>query len=291
MNDKHIEDIGLRFSKEIPTNLSNAGYEKVFRIKEPSKILELTKDKDVKKSIQENFKLGFSKTSCVFHLDSKKKLDWNSMKAMVDFQDGLFDDITLTFLSRQLGDFLSMLEYAKSKNKPLSIYSPFDEVKHVGEAARLVVMNKDVSRLKIKYRKIDRYANLYSSATQILKHNKELHVTFGNLRCNIEGAKSVASEFILRKLGISSFCASFQMVKRKGRSWAPTTTVFNPSTLEYEALPSKDKDFRVERISNVQKVSIEMSLYEESLKSGKETQYLAKKPSFHLVLQRLGFLT
>jgi len=295
LNDKHIEDLGLERGGKLPESLKDAGYEKPFRIRSNEQLKAILEDKDLKERIKKTIRdLKFKKSSCVFHLDMEEDLDLGLWKQTVDFQKEIFSDVTVTYISEQLlRDFRGVLEYAKKTKKHLAVYTPINQdLGYTREVAQIVADNKEVKRLKLKYGKYSSYLRHYTDALRILnKVKKPLHITFGNKKCNISGYERIASEFIGKFLGVTSFCANFrEPLKTTHRGYATSTTVFYRTTLQYKDIANSEMNvgYREQRIRNVENVEQELSVYDSMESNKKLVEYIRSKPRFAGVLSNLG---
>lgn len=292
LNDRNIEDLQLRRNSKLPTKLADCGYEKLFRISDLEKLSLILSDEAVKKSIQANKSIGFKKTSCFFHLTGID-ISIDVMKQLIDFQAELFDDVTLPFLPNQHAVMTYGLKYAQKKGKPLALGVDMRAGLRTINAAMTWAQNLGLfSRIKLKYTKLKTSTlHLYSAVIELSKKLEiETHVSFGNLRCNLDGNKNVASEFILKYLGVHSFCGNYKERVLGQRGFSTTTRVFNSRTWEYIDVPNSevDADYREQRVCNLEQVENELIKMIAAIETGKLIDHISQKTVFRRALRTIG---
>lgn len=240
LNDKHLVELDIIEHRTLPEYLKNAGYEKVFRVKTIDQLKEILSDDDLKKDIKKKIKdLGFKKSSCVFIFEGIFEISLELQKKIIDYQTEIFDEITITHIEKQFNDLLHCVEYAKTKNKQISIYSDFKYVLNtIEKTAKLVLEDKEIYKLKLRSRKFKSVQSKYERISSLFKDSyKRLHLTLCNKKISIFGYKNFSFEFIARIYGFKSFCEYFRAIpkiKRKGKPRRFIVLGFNKNTLFYE---------------------------------------------------------
>ncbi len=293
LNDRHIQNLGLERGGQLSPLLSNAGYEKQYRIYDVEQFNATISDRTVRESILRTKRdIGFKRSSCVVHQHIGGRLDVEFWKGTVDFQRGLFDDITVTYLPQQVDVFEEVLEYASESGAPLAVYSPVGiSLSRIREMISIVEGHDSVKRVKLKYGKYTTHLGNYLEAIRRLPAaDKGIHLTFGYKKCNIEGHKQVSAEFIGAFMGAESFCANFREPRPGRRGFSTSTPVFRSDSLMYEDVANSNLEasYREQGLRNIEGIESEMTVFIARQDPQALREYVLSKPAFRGVLETLG---
>jgi len=292
LTDRHLMDLGIVGQKELPENLKNCGYEKIFRLISLKQILHILVDKqqkaEIKKTIQ---KFGFKKSTCAFILERDFTVPLDVQKRMVDYQADLFDDVVITHIRTQPDDLLYCLEHAKIKDKPIAVFTDLDYTSNAIEyAARIALSDKGIYKLKTKAVRFSSNTDKYRIVSRLFSESEKLlHLVLCNKKVRIFQYENFAFEFIGRMYGFRCFSEYFREPSEVRRTNTPKRFIlfgFNSADLFYE--PAKGLSLRGQELKNVADVDSELRNFGSDLDNGKLWVYLQTRTEFRDILTRLN---
>jgi len=297
LNDKHLLALEIIENGVLPENLKNCGYEKVFRISSLKQLKTILSDQDQKDTIRETIrKFGFKKASCVFIYTDNFNVSLDLQKATIDYQADLFDDITITYLRRQPDDLLFCLEYAKTKDKEIAVFTDFRYTTNTLETVtKTVLEDNKVNRLKVRYAHIQKSDNLQKYrilGSLFADTDKTLHLVLSSKKMNLFGFEDFAFEFLARLYGFISFCHNFQELKpkstRKIKGRRFILRGFDRETLFYKR--TWGLAYRGQILRDLALVSEEMNELNRKLLQKKLPEYAKDKKDYLSILEELELL-
>lgn len=205
--------------------------------------------------IRKNLKFG--RIWCRFDF-GKQQVSEQLQKQFIDSQDGVFDEITVQLVGDDLLVFERILDYARIKEKPISVLA--DLVLHINtlETLKGIISNKRPASTRWKYRKMDTFIRKYR---YIAASMQELlipyYLTACNKRCSIENFKDVAAAIVARGFfGFKGCCLDYKVPKEKGKKgFAINMDSFNKKTYLWDSLPNTG-DYRLVRMDNFSKLDV-----------------------------------
>jgi sulfur carrier protein ThiS len=293
LNDTHLVDLEIVEQGKLPEYLKECGYEKIFRIASLKQLTTILEDKEQKETIKKLIKkLGFKKSSCVFHREGNFIIPLEIQKQMLDYQAGLFDDITITFLREQPNDTLQCISYVENKNKDVFVYADLSDTSNsITAVSQIVIDNKRICGMKFKSVRFNKNKDKYTLVADLFKNSeKKLHLVLCNKTIKIFKHENVAFEFIASAYGFKSFCEYFQGQQRK-KSSTPKRFIllgFNKDSLCYEK--TRGLGYRAQRLRDVGNVANELEICHLRLASDKLGVYAKTKPIFEDILIRLNVI-
>lgn len=200
--------------------------------------------------------LKFSKIWCRFDF-GKQQISEQVQKKLIDVQDGSFDEITVQLVGDDLSVFERVLDYAISKEKPVSVLA--DLVLHINtlEALIGIISNKRPTSTRWKYHKIDTFIRKYRYVSASMQELLvPYYLTACNKRCSIKNFEEVAAAIVARGFfGFKGCCLDYKAPKKKGqRVFVKSVDSFNENTYLWDKL-SNNQDYRQTRMESFNKLN------------------------------------
>jgi len=255
-NNNQIIDYRLAKAKVIQ-NFSGKNLEiKYFlRTQEEIDLFFQNKPKNIQeiKDIRNDMK--FDRIWCRFDFGTQDVSE-SIQRQLIDFQIGIFDEITAQMVKDDVAVFERVYDYARKTEKPISTL--VDLALHVTILGALmsILSQKKPSTTRWKHRKITTYIRKYRFVSENMQElGLEYYLTAMNKRCSIKNFEDVATSIIAQGFfGFKGCCLDYKVPKiRKGRRFAPHMDVFNDGSYLWDKQINKG-NFRDVRTDNFVKL-------------------------------------
>jgi hypothetical protein len=213
-------------------------------------------------SIKEKY--NFKKIFCRFYF-GKFNLSLQEIKKLIDFQNQVFDFISIQKFGRYFNKFEQSYEYAKDNyKKPISLILDIRDYLFDFKQSLDYLKEWDISMVRFIYGKIDTHFSKYFQISQV-KKEIPFYLTACSKRCIIKSIEdkrcSNIPVSILSKSKLLNFdgsCMDYlpRSKTHKGQRFIPPETIsfFNPKTLLWEEREN-DKTFKKQRILDFQNLN------------------------------------
>jgi len=292
LNDKYLVGMDIVHNGTLPSYLKNCGYEKTFRIRSLKQLHDILSNAAIlRKDIRERIRqYGFKKTTCSFVMETRLEIPLKEQKEMVDFQVGLFDEVTVTNLDNDPQNTQHCIDYAKSKSDDVALLTDFKFNSNDLEFASTLVKNdKGIHKLKVRYRRLTGSLDKFRMVAQDhLESDKKLHLVLVNKKTSMFGIENIATEFLTRVYGFTSYSQYFReeiMSKKKGKAKRFILLGFVRATLLYEK--TRGNSLRGQQLQDLGSIDAEMRALNQSVVASTFPQYVATKTIFSTILAKL----
>lgn len=290
INNAHLLLMEREGYADLPSELAGAGYEHTFEFSSLRELRKILDDAELKKDLRRRMaKFSFSRTTCIFKQQESFEVPLEDQRRMVDYQDGLFTDVTVTHLEDQTEQLQELIDYASRKGKDVAVFTDLhydDEL--LATAYGTIAGNKGVKRVKLYSLRIVGNVGKYRNVSRAFREtDKMLHLTHCQRTISSEAIKHLSYEHLVAIFGFTSFTQNYSETERQrapGSRFIPMP--FDRGTVCYQPGAMKTS-YRRQKLVDLGNVAAELQVFIAAIRNGEAEQYVRTKPALRAILAEL----
>lgn len=235
-------------------NFTGKTLEYIYSIKSEKQLKNLLGNKtNEEKRFQDiKNKLKFNKVICRFFFGNYKP-SLKLQKQLIDFQVGIFDELSVHLIATKFNNFKSLYEYAKSKELAISTIADTGlSLRNLKEFCKYLISKKPANTRWIQ-RKIDTYYQHYLEISRNLKKvGIDYYLVSCIKRCGVKDSdfNDIAVPIVARgHLGFKGCCFDYREPPKQPKNKKPffPTEMYQFDTKTYKFKKVKNKSYKESR--------------------------------------------
>lgn len=204
-------------------------------------------------------KLGFGKIICRFFFRNYKP-NLELQKQLIDFQEGIFDELGVQMISNRFNTFQKVYEHAVTKSIPITTFVDIALSRKALNVVCDFLVENDVANARWKCRKVDSYLQHYSLVSSKMQQaGIEYYLVACGKKCSIKESdfNDIAVPIVARGyFGFKGCCFDyrFQPKPKKDKKLFFPKTMPQFDTGSYKWIEVRNKGFRKSRTQDVENI-------------------------------------